>query len=239
MAVSVRRLCVLMSVPIQPSPAYKTTLREPMALWVLAGSLNQRRGLVWQLLSAGSPWRPLRQTCGGQVCASPTFPSPTRRTGAMDSFAELRELMSLFHSGVLARDSHRICRRWGAGRTSARRRRHEPDGGVAEELEACWTTTNRWTRAPFLGYATWSCWAGRVARQARSCYAGRFLRGYRSYRGRSYVGRRLYCSQRFHFHHVHWRDVGTGTCRRPHDEHVGARSYASVRVVWRRRAPAG
>ena len=113
-----------------------------MVLVLIVCSLNQGRGLVWQ---------PLEQTCSGQVCASPhlTFPSPTRRTGAMDSFAELRELMSLFDSGVLARDSHRMCRRWGAGRTSARRRRHESDDAVAEELEACWTTTTGGRGRPF------------------------------------------------------------------------------------------
>ena len=37
-----------------------------------------------------------------------------------------------------------------------------------------------------LGFATWSC------------YAGRFLRDYRSYRGRSYVGRRLYSVEPSH-----------------------------------------
>ena len=69
--------------------------------------LGRGRGLVWQLLAAGpsSSWGRCGKRLADKSVRRPTFPSPTRNTAAMDSFAELRELKSLFDSGVLARDA--------------------------------------------------------------------------------------------------------------------------------------
>ena len=64
----------------------------------------------------------------------------------MDSFAELRELNSLFNSGVLARDASTV----GCGmHLCATPTTLSLTTTTLKNWKQCWATTTWWTRAPF------------------------------------------------------------------------------------------